>query len=71
MQNLLGEKSCSRIVKIVLLQKSIVFQAESFPEDNWAAAAAQIPGGHNMFILVSTIYSLIEHYSMIAKHLIR
>ncbi|EFB40273.1 PDDEXK nuclease domain-containing protein [Parachlamydia acanthamoebae] len=25
--------------------------AESFPEDNWAAAAAQIPWGHNMIIL--------------------
>lgn len=25
--------------------------AESFPEDNWAAAAAQIPWGHNMVIL--------------------
>jgi len=25
--------------------------AESFPEDNWAAAAAQIPWGHNILIL--------------------
>lgn len=25
--------------------------ADSFPEDNWAAAAAQIPWGHNMVIL--------------------